>query len=401
MATTGHKGSWGLPDLGITEWLQKITTPGKAYASSGGSDLIGKAPMPDTSYIQLNKPLGQSNQQYTNPIGPQLPPGGLPQQTNVIGNGSQGTGGQVSSGQDGGNQGAPMENAPGEPQIDFNAIFAPAFEALSQQEGATRGAYDVMGREVEQGTQQRIEGLQGEQASRLQNFGEQRSESTAQTEGVIDQARRQAAELLQGIQSRYGGTTGTGRFSSEILGSQATQNIAQNQAALQNTLGKISQAENNLKTEVLRLVNQEQQNLETNKLKIRANLDQALADISKERGRLEGEKAQMRIDTLMQYQNVLSGVEQRNTQFKQQLYLQAQEAQQQIAQLKAKAQANYQKELQLTAPQLASWVEAGIITPEEARSQSGIKGLTTDEDQLQLTGKTTDQTLENALNIAM
>ena len=42
-----HKGSWGLPDFGFTELLQKILQPNQVYASSGGSNLSG-----------LNTPVG-------------------------------------------------------------------------------------------------------------------------------------------------------------------------------------------------------------------------------------------------------------------------------------------------------------------------------------------------------
>jgi len=39
-----HKGSWGLPDFGITEAAQKLFAPAKPMTSQGGSNLFGKAP---------------------------------------------------------------------------------------------------------------------------------------------------------------------------------------------------------------------------------------------------------------------------------------------------------------------------------------------------------------------
>lgn len=40
--STGHKGSWfGLPDLGITEWIQKTLYPNTAMSGDLGSNLIG------------------------------------------------------------------------------------------------------------------------------------------------------------------------------------------------------------------------------------------------------------------------------------------------------------------------------------------------------------------------
>ena len=267
-------------------------------------------------------------------------------------------------------QGAPFEQAPEQPSIDYNAIFAPAFEALSGQEQAARAGTEAGIAGVEQEAAGRRAGILSEQESRLGQFGQQRREATGQTESAISQARRQAAELQQGIQARFGGTTGTGRFTSEVLGAQATQNSAQNQAALQNTLGKITQSENELRTKVTDLVNQEDQRLETAKLNLRAQLQQTLAAIGGERGRLETEKAQSRIDILNQYQQVLASINQRNTAFKQSLFLQAQQAQDELEKLRARAQDTYR--VNLTPANLATLVSSEVITPEQA--QTGVIG---------------------------
>jgi len=258
-----------------------------------------------------------------------------------------------------------MESAPAEPQIDWNGIYAPAFEALAQQEAALRSSSDVAGQQLEQGSAERLQGLEGEQASRLQGFGEQRATAQQQTESVIEQARRQASELMQGLQSRYGGTTGTGRFTSEILGAQATRNIAQNQAALQNTLGKIGQAENNLKTEVARLIQNEKQNLDNLKMQLKAQLDQNLASIAKERGSLEVDKAGKRMDALYRYQDAVSAVNQRNTQFQQQLFVQANQAIEQLNNLRARAQETYTASL--TPSNVSSLVNASVLSPQEGQ----------------------------------
>jgi len=216
----------------------------------------------------------------------------------------------------------------------------------------------------------------------------------AQTESVIEQARRQAAELMQGIQARYGGTTGTGRFTSEILGSQATRNIAQNQAALQNAMSKIGLAENELKTKVTSLINQEDQNLQQAKIQLRANLDKSLADISQQRSMLETEKANKRYEILNDYQNRLDEVERYNLDHKRQLEAQYQQAQQEINSLKSQAQQSYQ--VGLTAPQLSQFVSGGILSPQQAFQQAQNTGYIDKDLKYQPTGEVnTDNLYDN------
>ena len=225
------------------------------------------------------------------------------------------------------------------------------------------------------------------------------------------QARRQAAELMQGIQARYGGTTGTGRFTSEILGSQATRNIAQNQAALrqykaqmdselQNTMSKIGLAENELKTKVTSLINQEDQNLQQAKIQLRANLDKSLADISQQRSMLETEKANKRYEILNDYQNRLDQVERYNLDHKRQLEAQYQQQQNEINMLKQQAQQSYAvktNELKtLTAPQLSQFVSGGILSPQQAFQQAQNTGYIDKDLKYQPTGEVnTDNLYDN------
>jgi len=261
-----------------------------------------------------------------------------------------------------------LEGAPQEPQIDYDAMFAPAFEALNQQDIASQSAFETGVSEAEGSSATQKAGLQSEQASRLARFGEQRGEAQQQTEGAVSAARRQAAELMQGIQARYGGTTGTGRFVSEQLGSQATRNIAGFQQSLQNTMAKIGQAENELRTKVTDLTAQADQWLQTQKLNLRSELDRAIAAVGAERGRLETEKGRERIETLQQYQQTLADVNARNTQFMQQLYQGATAAANELDQLRAKAQEKYSVDTKsyIDVGGINDLVESGVIQSGQA-----------------------------------
>ena len=242
-------------------------------------------------------------------------------------------------------QGAPYEQAPEQNEPDWNSIFSPAFEALNAQEGALNQNYGADVAQAEAGVQSNKNSLQTSKEAKLADYQQQRETETGRTEGMVGEARRQAAELLQGIQARYGGTTHLGEAASSILGAQATKNIAGNRQALQVALSGIAKSESNLKNEVDRLVQEEDQRLEATKMKLRAELSNSLAAIASERGRLESEKAAKRIEYMREYQNVIAGINQRNTEFKQGLFLRAQEAQQKIEGLRQKATDRYQASL--------------------------------------------------------
>lgn len=375
-ADTGHTGSWGTPEAGITETLKDIWSganpinPPSAGAYEG--DIL------DTGASTINYGAIDS------------------------GGGSGGyTSGTTATTTDNGGT-VPLEQAPDQPSIDYDAIFAPAFQALSQQEGAVKQQTEADIQSVEQGASERKAGIKSEEQQRLGEYNQQTSEAKQGTKSAIEEARRQAAEILQGIQARYGGTTGTGRFQSEILGGQATRNISTNRAALQNTLGKINQAANNLKTKVIELINNEDSRLESQKAQLRAGLQSALADIGKERGRLESEKAQMRVDAIMQYQQVLQGINQRNTQVKQQLAMQAQQAQSELEKLQARAHDNYK--VNLTPSNLSSFVSSGALTPQQAQVLpigANITGKSLDDilGTRSVTGQTPEQTAEEAFGL--
>ena len=364
---TGHIGSWGLPEFALGEAMAGDIVP-TDYTGPGNPEAYKKINNPSSTTTTTTKKTptttntggggGSSGPDLSNPV----------KRTEYA----------HSLGYDSWDQyiNANQQQVPQQPSFEdlYGDAFRQAFEAVNQMQGAIQSGYQAELSGAELGTQQRKAELQAEQASRLANFGQQRQEATAQTESVIEQARRQAAELMQGIQARYGGTTGTGRFTSEILGSQATRNIAQNQAALQNAMSKIGLAENELKTKVTSLINQEDQNLQQAKIQLRANLDKSLADISQQRSMLETEKANKRYEILNDYQNRLDQVERYNLDHKRQLEAQYQQQQNEINMLKQQAQQSYAvktNELKtLTAPQLSQFVSGGILSPQQAFQQA-------------------------------
>ena len=257
----------------------------------------------------------------------------LPQSGSVLGAGTSAYSGRGNTGNPGqnNNNNIPMESVPGQPSFDeYDAAIQQGISALDQYANTLQPEYDTAVSEFTNQAGQQKTQARSEEGRRLNALGENRMESTQQGESAISAARRQAAQLMQGLQSMYGGTTGTGAFKSEILGSQAMQNISGNQQAMQTTLGKIAQAENDVRGQTTNILKQIDDSLTTQKEKARNGLQQALSQIASQKAELASSKAQMRIQALQNYQNLVADINARNTQFKQQLYAKAQSAQDQI-----------------------------------------------------------------------
>lgn len=274
------------------------------------------------------------------------------------------------------NNNAPMEPTPEGTEINWDEIYAPAFDALNQAEQAQQSSYQQGMGEAQSGYEGRSADLQSEQAARMANFGQQRAGETKRTEGAVAEARRMASQLLQGLQSQYGGSTGTGAFRGEQIGAAATQNIAGNREALQTALTGIANSENALKDKVLGLQNEEDRNLQQSKLGLKAELDKALTSISQSRGQLSVDKGARRQEALSQYRQQVMDVEARNTQFKQTLYTQAQAQAQKLAGFKQSAQDKYSANLKMANLTNGQQISVGNkqfqVTPD---SQGDIKYL--------------------------
>ena len=280
-SSTGGGGSWG----GDVKGLQQSGQIQQPQPSSGGGGGGGGG---DTSYgdrLAMWRAQGET--------------GDLPVGWNGPGGGG-GSGG-------------------GEPSIDYNALFAPAFEAYSQYEKTLKGRQSGIIEGIESSGKEQVSGLEAEQAKRMGTFEGQETEAkNVAGEGMQD-IRREQAEIQKGIQARFGGTTGTGGFASEILGSQTMRQMGKQRVALQNTLSEIDKSRENLKSDVMTQISKV--NLQTQQLKASARneFEMNMEKINLAKGELEIRKAEHRIDALNNYQNTLAELKAQEQEFKQRL----------------------------------------------------------------------------------
>lgn len=216
---------------------------------------------------------------------------------------------------------APMQSAPQAPQIDFDALIAPALAGLDAAIGPLQQGYETDVQAINSAKESNIAktnlSIQGQQAT----LGQARTSQVSQAQNAEDMARRQLAEINQGIQSKYGGTTGTGAFATELAGRQTLQNMGQTREQLSNALLQIDQKKQQVE-EVGRIALQDIEDKTRDSLSQAKNqLDTALADIRRQKGELQARKAELAANAIQLYQNTVNQVNAQNAAFKQNLYL--------------------------------------------------------------------------------
>lgn len=256
--------------------------------------------------------------------------------SNTAGGGGGG-GGAGSNVYSGFNVNDSFEPTPQDSGIDFNALIAPALQALGDAENAAQSSYGADVSEIDanyakqKGQQEQF--VQGEETK----AGQQRTSTTQQAESAVNESRRQYSEIQQGLQSLYGGTTGTGAFATELAGRQTLQNVAQLRQNLTNAITQIDDRLGQVR-QVSQLALEDLENQTTaQKQQAKASLDRNLADIRGQRGALESRKAELAMSAMQQYQQLVSEVNARNSSFKQQLAQQALAAEQQLTNARSRA----------------------------------------------------------------
>jgi len=155
-------------------------------------------------------------------------------------------------------------------------------------------------------------------AGQIQRAGQTAGE---RTESAINEARRVGAELQQGIQSRFGGTTGTGAFSSEITGRETQRNIGQQRQQFEQTMRDLTAAGQDLEREVATKIYQVDADTMNQKSQLERDLRTKLASIETDKGMLRADKAKTKLGALTDYKNLIAQIDASNASVKQNLFI--------------------------------------------------------------------------------
>lgn len=215
-------------------------------------------------------------------------------------------------------------------QIDFDALIGPAIQGLESAIGPLQqqATSDISSLQAQQTASQ--ERTKAETAAQEATIGRLKGQQTALGESAADRARRAFAEIQQGLQARYGRSTGTGAFAAELAGRETLRNLA-------DIHGQVSQAIAGLDDkliqvrEVGRIMGQDIEN-QTRDLvaKAKNNLELQLAEIRRQKGEIQSRKAELASQAIQLYQNSVNQVNSQNAAFKQNLFLQMQDAENKI-----------------------------------------------------------------------
>lgn len=178
---------------------------------------------------------------------------------------------------------------------NFNPIGPPSYNPDVQP------AIDLLGQQIGPATESEAAQEANINASKATQLQQAQTGFNAQTQSLQnaqEQARQQASQILQGIQGRYGGTTGEGSFASALLG-QSTQ---QTMAGLQQKVAQIQ--------DVARLAQQDIEERSTGQINAAKQwLQGTLASIRSNQATLQSHKADLAYAAMNQYQQYLEQVD--------------------------------------------------------------------------------------------
>ena len=230
-----------------------------------------------------------------------------------------------------------MQSVPEAPQIDFDALIAPALQALDEAVAPAESAYQANVSQIGANRARNVGETQTYQTAAEKETGVQRERQTGLANSAIDEARRGFAELSQGLQARYGGTTGTGRFATEQAGTRTLKNIADIRNNLSNAVSTIDNKLSEVKELTRIKLTDIDDQATAQKQQAKSELDKALQQIRLQKGELQSRKTELAYQAMERYQALVADVNARNTAFKQQLALQQSEAENQLAMAREKA----------------------------------------------------------------
>lgn len=241
-----------------------------------------------------------------------------------------------SSGGNSGGVGAGIMNGqydqalPQQPNLDFDAMIAPALQALDQSIAPAQEQYQGNVGQIEAGRQRGITQTQSALDQAIAAAGLQKTQNQQNTEGAVNEQRRGLSEVQKGLQARYGGTSGTGAFASELAGSRTLGNIAQIRQNFTNAATGIDNKLQEVRQTATMALQDAEDQANQQKLSAKSQLDQTLNQIRLAKGELQGRKAELASQAVQYYQQQLSQVQAANTQFKQNFALQLASAEQKL-----------------------------------------------------------------------
>ncbi len=240
------------------------------------------------------------------------------------------SGGGVSTPAATGGGSPPQIPQPQQPSIDFDALIKPALDALDAAIPGLQTTEANQETGINQNKQTALDTANQGITSQTGIINQAQTQQSQNEQTASDAARRQYAEIQQGLQARYGGTTGTGAFASDLSGSQTLRSLSDIKTAAANAQTALAQKLQEVQATGQTLLKQINDQASQQISQAQDNLQAQLSDIRNQKGQLMAHKADLAANAMQQYQATVNQVNAANAQFAQQLYAQQQTAQQSV-----------------------------------------------------------------------
>lgn len=311
-----HIGSWGLPDLGITEWVNKnfagIAGGYAPLSAQLGSDIsalltgnfvrTAYAQNPQTNEVyNLQAPSARN----TSTGGPSVKGAQTVRPTSVSGsnpsgNNASSTGTNLSSGA----EVDPLSRI----RQEVEAIYSPLMNYYNQAEGLVTEEYNRYLPELQQQYETSLSNIQTQRQRGERELEEQREMAQQRREDALSAARRLYDELRRGGLQRFGGASSAGQAFTELT-------AAEQQRQAGNVWNLYQQAENQIaryKANLNEQFNQAEKELELAKTsalnKAYSDYQNRLNQIRAMRAQTESAKASLALEALYNLRNQINQI---------------------------------------------------------------------------------------------
>ena len=231
----------------------------------------------------------------------------------------------------------PLEQAQAFSPPNFDELIAPAIQAYEGYIWTLQGQLPGTLEGIDKDLATKTASLKSSIDTQSRSMGTAKEKQGVEEESAANEARRIYNEIQQGLQARYGGTTGTGAFATELAGGQTSRNIAN----IRTTGAQLIKELDDKLFEVQEIGRITQQDIQTQaenqKREAKNNLENQIAEIRSKIGETQSNKAQLYANAYQNYQSYVQGVDSRNASFQQQLYSQQKAAEQTLEAAKLKA----------------------------------------------------------------
>lgn len=316
------------PELGISEWVgDRLGIPRNAQ---GGSNLFSgsnvQAPQTlgaATTNLSAQYPNYDPNKLIDTKTGQPVGTGSVTKVARPTGNG---VGTSPSA--------PPAAPAPsgGQPSGGmFDDLINPILQGLEGQVGVSQSNYNANVASAQADALAKTNTVNSNTQENVNSLNKQQTQAEGSTQNAIADAQRGFSEMAQGLQARYGGTTGTGGFAETILGGQTQRNIAGYRQQLSQNIQNIQDTMGHVKLVAQQALAEIEANKTAQLNNIKFQLDNQINAIRMKQGEIQSNKAKMTVDAINIYRQAQDAINMQDWKFKQDLYAQQQAAEQKLA----------------------------------------------------------------------